>query len=118
MSAEERFIRIENLLGTLTEHHVRHAVEMEEIRQTNQKSHQSNQQFKEMVFTAGAKIFTLMRKNQVQIRELQEGQRQFQEGLRQIERKHLSLQELHRETEEKVHMLMDTVDRIIRNRNA
>jgi len=118
MSAEERFVRIENLLSTLAEYGARHAVKMEEmaemhrlhkeemadIRQAQQQSLQSNQQFKEMVFTAGAKIFTLMRKNQEQIRELREGQKE--------------LQELHRETEDKVHMLMNTVDRIIRDRNA
>ena len=81
---EERFTRIENLLETLSEHHLRHDAAIRDL-------------------------IAASRTTLTAIDELREGQKELQETCR-------NLQEAQEATEDKLHILIETVDRIIRNR--
>ena len=90
MSSEERFIKIENALGVLAEHQARHAEEISELR-------------------AMQKVMTLAIAKSAEIQ--QASARKIDEGMKE-------LREAQRITEEKLHALIDTVDRIIRDRGS
>jgi predicted transcriptional regulator len=90
MSSDERFIKIENALGVLAEHQARHAEEISELR-------------------AMQKVMTLAIAKSAEIQ--QASARKIDEGMKE-------LREAQRITEEKLHALIDSVDRIIRDRGS
>jgi predicted transcriptional regulator len=90
MSSDERFIKIENALGVLAEHQTRHAEEISELR-------------------AMQKVMTLAIAKSAEIQ--QASARKIDEGMKE-------LREAQRITEEKLHALIDSVDRIIRDRGS
>jgi predicted house-cleaning noncanonical NTP pyrophosphatase (MazG superfamily) len=90
MSSDERFIKIENALGVLAEHQARHAEEISELR-------------------AMQKVMTLAIAKSAEIQ--QASARKIDEGMKE-------LHEAQRITEEKLHALIDSVDRIIRDRGS
>ena len=97
MSSEERFIKIENALGVVAEHQARHAEEISELR--------AMQKVMSLAIAKSAEI------QQASARKIDEGMNEFREGMKE-------LREAQRITEEKLHALIDTVDRIIRDRGS
>ena len=91
MSSEERFVKIENALSTLAEHHVHHAEEIRELRAMQ----------KDVVVSQ--RDVALSQKGMVlAITKVAEAQR--------------GTDELQQVTERKLQALIDTVDRIVRDR--
>jgi hypothetical protein len=90
MSSDERFINIENALGVLAEHQARHAEEISEL-------------------LTMQKVMTLAIAKSAEIQ--QASARKIDEGMKE-------LREAQRITEEKLHALIDSVDRIIRDRGS
>ena len=84
MSSEERFVKIENALSTLAEHHVQHAEEIRELRVMQ----------RDVVLSQKGMVLA--------ITKVAEAQRRTDE-VQQV-------------TERKLHALIDTVDRIVRDR--
>lgn len=91
MTPEERFIKLENLLATVTENQLRHDAAIRDL-------------------------IVVSRTTLNAVDELREGQRGLQESHRKLQESQIELQEKQKVTEEKLHILIETVDRIIRHR--
>jgi len=94
MSSEERFLKIENALSVLAEHQARHAEEISELR--------AMQKVMTLAIAKAAEM------QQTTARNLDVGIKQLREEIRESQRI----------TDEKLHVLIDTVDRIIRDRGS
>jgi hypothetical protein len=90
MTPEERFTKIENLLATVTENQLRHDAAIRDL-------------------------IVVSRTTLNAIAELLEGQKELQESHRNLQESQMGLQESQKATDEKLHILIQTVDRIIRN---
>ena len=93
MTSEKRFIRIENLFSTLTEHQVQHAYEIAELREMQ----------KGVVVVIG---------------KAAETQRAIADRQQAMAEKQQALSEAQLVTEQKLAALIDIVDRIIRRQPA
>jgi hypothetical protein len=90
MTPEERFTKIENLLATLTENQLGHDAAIRDL-------------------------IVVSRTTLNAIGELREGQKELQESHRRLQESQIELQESQRATDDKLHILIETLDRIIRN---
>jgi hypothetical protein len=90
MTPEERFTKIENALNHAAELHAKHAEEIAELRATQ-------------------KVILLAIEKTVETQ--QTGSKELRQGMNQ-------LRQAQQITEEKLHILIDTVDRIIRNQSG
>jgi soluble cytochrome b562 len=104
MSSDERFIKIENALGVLAEHQARHAEEISELR--------AMQKVMTLAIAKSAEI------QQASSRKIDEGMKESREGMKELREGIKELREAQRITEEKLHALIDTVDRIVRDRGS
>ena len=105
MTPQERFTKIENLLATLTETQIRHEAEIDK----------HNAAIRDLIVVSRTMLDSIgelresQRGLQTELREeFEERQKRFDEGLAQ-------LREAQKITDEKLHILIETVDRIIRN---
>ena len=99
MTPEERFTKIENFMRTAAESHARHAGEIAELRET-QARHEAE-----------------IEKQNAGIRDLVLVSRAFLDSQREVTKQIEKLREAQQTTDEKLHALIDTVDRIIRQQN-
>src|SRR5437867_3894130 len=115
MTPEERFTKIENLLNSMTEHHAHFADELE-IQRVRHDREIADIRELQNVFAIGmirlqdgaSRLEAAQERSQKEMEKLREAQRVSEEKLREAQRV----------TEEKLNALIDTVDRIIRNRNT
>jgi hypothetical protein len=98
MTPEERFTKIENVLETLTENHLRHDAAIRDLIVVSRTTLNAIGELRE-----GHK-------------ELQETSRILQVSIQKLHESQIELQESQKATEDKLHVLIETVDRIIRNR--
>jgi chemotaxis protein histidine kinase CheA len=112
MTPEERFTRIENVLETLTENHLRHNAAICDLivvsRTTLNAIGELRQGQKE--FQETSRIL------QESMQKMLESQQKLQESQQKLQESQIELQESQKATEDKLHILIETVDRIIRNR--
>ena len=92
---EERFTKIENVLVALTETQLKH-----------------DSAIRDLIVVSRTTLSAVGELTQVQ-KGFQEAFQQFQ---REFQREMASTQEWQKSTDEKLHILIETVDRIIRNR--
>jgi hypothetical protein len=97
MTPEERFTKLENLLATLTE---------------NQLSHDAA--IRDLIVVSRTTLNAIGELREGQ-KELQESHRKLQESHRKLQESQMGLQESQKATDDKLHILIETVDRIIRN---
>ena|SRR2546422_9253560 len=97
MTTEERWTKIENALNTVAERQARHDDDIAELR--------ASQKVMNLALAKAAEM------QQAGVRESREGMKELREGMKE-------LSEAQRITEEKLHALIDTVDRIIRERGG
>lgn len=105
MTPEERFTKIENLIETLAENHLRHDAAIRDLIVVSRTT-----------LNAIDELHGGQKELQETCRNLQESQRNLQESQRKLHESQIELQESQKATEEKLHILIETVDRIIRNR--
>lgn len=98
MTPEERFIKIENVLETLAENHLRHDAAIRDLIVVSRTTLNAIDELRE-----GQK-------------ELHETTRILQQSMQKLKESQIELQESQKATDEKLHILIETVDRIIRNR--
>lgn len=101
MNSEERFTKIDNTLNSLVEHHARHAEEMAEMRSEFRSMQSEFRSMQKVVFLAIERTVEMQ----------QAGAKRFDEEMQR-------LREAQQTTEEKLNALIDTVDRIIRERGG
>jgi hypothetical protein len=94
MTPEERLTKIENALQSLTENQARHDAAIRDL------------------ILVSRTFLESQKETAAQIQELRQ---EFRQELRQTQQAQQALFEQQRSTEEKLHALIDTVDRIIRN---
>ena len=106
MTPEERFTKIENFLSTVAEHQAQHAEQMAELRSQERTQHARHAEeiaeLRQMQTTMAAGMI-----------ELQQDLKALAETVRANGE---IMEERQRITEEKIHALIDTVDRIVRKR--
>jgi hypothetical protein len=102
MTPEERFTKIENLLGTLTENQLRHDAAIRDLIVVSRTTLNAIGALREGLKEA--------------VKEWQESHRELQENHKKLQESQMELRESQKATDEKLHILIETVDRIIRNR--
>ena len=105
MTPDERFTKIENVLETLTENHLRHDVAIRDLIVVSRTT-----------LSAIGELREGQKELQETSRILQEDMQKMQESQRRLQESQIELQESQKATEDKLHILIETVDRIIRNR--
>jgi hypothetical protein len=105
MTPEERFTKIENVLETLTENQLRHDAAIRDLIVVSRTTLNAIGELRE-----GQKGL------QETTRILQESMQKMQESQQKLQESQVELQESQKATEDKLHILIETVDRIIRNR--
>jgi len=105
MTPQERFTRIENILGTVAEFHARQA----EIQARHDAEIERNH-------AAIDKHNAVIDKHNAAIRDLVVISRTLIDSHQRIEAEIDKLREAQLATDEKLHILIETVDRIIRNK--
>lgn len=104
MTPEERFTKIENAIQALTETQARHEIEIEK----------QNAGIRDLI-TVSRVILESQKEVTTQIRELRD---EFRDTQRRTDAQIRELREAQKQTDEKLNALIDTVDRMIRNRNG
>lgn len=104
MTPEERWTKIENALNTVAERQARHDDDIAELR--------ASQKVMNLALAKAAEM------QQAGVRESREGMKESREGMKELREGMKELSEAQRITEEKLHALIDTVDRIIRERGG
>jgi chromosome segregation ATPase len=113
MTPEERFTRIENLLTTLTDRQVLHEAEIEKL----------NAGIRDLVVVSRTLVDAQKETNaQIQavtsdIDQLRGSIDQLRGSIDDLRGAHSELREAQKTTEEKLHILIETVERIIRQKN-
>lgn len=105
MSSEERFIKIENALSALAEHQARYASVLAEQQARHAEEISELRATQKVMTLAIAKVAEMQ----------QETTRNLDVGIKQLREE---MRESQRITDEKLHVLIDTVDRIIRDRGS
>lgn len=111
MTPEERFTKIENALQSLTEMQARHDMQIGDLITQTEKQ---NGGIRDLILVSRT-FLESQKETTEQIRELREVQQSSREAQQAFHEAQQALIEQQRSTEEKLHALIDTVDRIIRN---
>ncbi len=112
MTPEERFTKIENVLETLTENHLRHDAAIRDLIVVSRTTLNAIGELRE-----GQKgLQETIRILQESMQKMQESQQKLQDSQQKLQQSQIELQESQKATEDKLHILIETVDRIIRNR--
>jgi hypothetical protein len=112
MTPEERFTRIENILGTVAEFHARQA----EIQARHDAEIERTHAAIDKHSAAIDKHSAVIDKHNAAIRDLVVISRTLIDSHERIEAEIDKLREAQLATDEKLHILIETVDRIIRNK--
>ena len=104
MTPEERFTRIENSLNTVAEYQARHA---ETLARHDAEIEKQNAGIRDLIVVSRT-VLDSQKETTIQIQALTSEMRQLRAGVDQ-------LREAQQATDEKFHILIETVDRIIRN---
>ena len=122
MTPEERFTKIENLLKTMTEHHAQFDEEMAAHRKQTKSDHAQHTkeiaELRELQRIMAAGFIRLQEAQQVAQEAQETWARRFQKELEAVNETIRETAEVQRTSEGKLNALIDTVDRIIRSRNA
>jgi len=111
MTPEERFTKIENLLHAITEHQAHHAEQLAKHAEQLVKHDEEMSELRELQ--------KAMATGMIELREAHlTGSRRFEEGMSAVHATLRRTAEQQQLTEEKLHALIDTVDRIIRNQGG
>jgi hypothetical protein len=102
MTPEERFTKIENLPGTLTENQLRHDSAISDLIVVSR--------------TTLNAIGELRKGLKEAVKEWLESHRELQENHKKLQESQMELRESQKATDEKLYILIETVDRIIRDR--
>jgi hypothetical protein len=106
MTPEERFTRIENLLSALTEHQAQHKEQMAAHEAIHNKEIAELRDMQKAIAAGMIELQQTQRVTEQELRALAESTRTLDKELREAQKT----------TEEKLHILIDTVDRIIRGK--
>ena len=104
MTPDERFTRIENSLNTVAEYQARHA---EALARHDEEIEKQNAGIRDLIVVSRT-VLDSQKETTVQIQALTSEVRQLRAGIDELREAQLA-------TDEKLHILIDTVDRIIRN---
>ena len=117
MTSEERFEKIENILETVIENQAKHDAAIRDLIAVNRAVVDSQKETVAQIGALASNVEELrgavddLRGAVGDLRDgVQETRKEFQEGQRE-------LQEAQKATEDKLHALIETVDRIIREKN-
>ena len=105
MTAEERFTKMENLLATVIENQAKHDAGIRDLIAVSRTVVDSQKQTTARIDALTSDISEL----RGAIDDLRQGQKDLQEGQKE-------LREAQKATEDKLHALIETVDRIIRQK--
>src|SRR6516225_3254751 len=106
MTPEERFTKMENLLAAVTENQAKHDAGIRDLIAVSRTVVDSQKQTTAQINALTSDLSQL----RGAIDDLREGQKELQEGQKE-------LREAQKATEDKLHALIETVDRIIRQKN-
>jgi hypothetical protein len=104
MMPEERFTRIENAIRSLVETQAEHAAQIDK----------QNAGIRDLIVVSRTVLTSIQQLQTVQDKVLEAQDKMIVTQDKMIE----EVRELHKHTDEKLNILIDTVDRIIRNRNG
>src|SRR5215469_12027523 len=112
MTPEQRFTKIENVLETLTENQLRQDAAIRDLIVVSRTTLNAIGELREgqNVLQETCRIL------QDSMQKMQESQQKLQESQQKLQESQIELQESQKATEDKLHILIETVDRIIRNR--
>ena len=105
MTPEERFTKMENLLATVIENQAKHDAGIRDLIAVSRTVVDSQKQTTAQINALTSDLSQL----RGAIDDLREGQKELQEGQKE-------LREAQKATEDKLHALIETVDRIIRQK--
>ena len=111
MTPEERFTKIENLLAAMTEHHAKHD---EQIGALQDQMKKQNAAFQAQLEKQNEGIRDLIRVS----RTLVDSHLANVEFQKEVTNQIHELREAQKDTDGKLNILIDTVDRSIRNKNG
>src|SRR3989442_14982216 len=101
MTPEERFTKIENAIQSLIETQAEHAAQIDK----------QNVGIRDLIVVSRTVLTSIQQMQTVQDKMIEEIRELHKHTIEEI-------RELHKHTDEKLNILIDTVDRIIRNRNG
>jgi hypothetical protein len=106
MTSEERFTKMENVLAAVIENQAKHDAGIRDLIAVSRTVVDSQKQTTAQINALTSDLSQL----RGAIDDLREGQKELQEGQKE-------LREAQKATEDKLHALIETVDRIIRQKN-
>ena len=111
MTPEERFTRMENLLQAMMEHHARQQERIDEHTEQIDKQtveiEKQNAGIKDLVIVSRTVLDSIQELEKARLKDREEWNAQMKE-----------LRDAQVATDEKLHILIDTVDRIVRRRDG
>lgn len=118
MTPEERFTKIENFLSTVAEHQAEHAEQISELREVQKGMATAITGMQESMAIAFNTILEAQRATDQKLNTLAETVAGLTETVAGLAETVGAVAEQQQITEEKLHALIDTVDRIIRSQSG